>query len=254
MGGVVRFWFRVSAAATAGVVGLALGLEEAGAWDPPRASIVALVTVGIALAFVIAVESAVDQYRHGRVEELREQARAVLSPLLIELEESTDISTRSLAVAAYRLRPRILPGRPPRLERLVRLQLVIRVSSGVAWRKGVGVIGQCVERGEDVVENLVALEAQLDQHPESEWRALPTDLTYGFTYPEYLRIRGKYGVVLATPMIRETPLGSRVIGCVAVDAPEDAFEALARDETRGLVAAAAVPLAAIISQPGLRWR
>jgi hypothetical protein len=177
-----------------------------------------------------------------------------MSPLLIELEESTGVSARQIGVAAYRLRPKFFPGRRRRLERLVRLQLVIRVSSGIAWRAGVGVIGQCVERGEDVVENLAALDGQLGNISEADWNELPADLSYGFTYEEYQRVRGKYDVVLATPMIRETPLGSRVIGCVAVDAPRDAFDALSADETRGLVAAAAVPLAAIMSQPGLRWR
>lgn len=55
-------------------------------------------------------------------------------------------------------------------------------------------------------------------------------------------------------MIKDTPLGSRVIGCIAVDAPATAFDAMADETTRGLVAAAAVPLAALISRPGLRWR
>ena len=64
---------------------------------------------------------------------------------------------------------------------------------------------------------------------------------------EFQRVRGKYGVVLATPMIKETPLGSRVVGCVSVDAPADAFAAMSSDEVRGLVAAAAVTLAAVVS-------
>jgi hypothetical protein len=254
MGGSIRFWFRVAAAAIAAAVGLSLGLEEAGAWEPPRPLIVGLVSTGVSVAFLIAVEAAVDQYRHGRVEELREQARAVLAPLLIELEQATGVRSRQIGVSAYRLRRRILPFRRARLERLVRLQLVIRVSSGIAWRVGVGVIGQCVQRGEDVVENLAALDDQLTQVGADDWKSLPDDLRYGMNYQEYQRVRGKYDVVLATPVIKEMPLGSKVIGCIAVDAPRDAFEALSDQETRGLVAAAAVPLAALISQPRLGWR
>jgi hypothetical protein len=252
--GSMRFWLRVAAAVVVALVALGLGLEEAEAWEPTRQLVVAMIAISVAIAFITTTEAAVDQYRHGRVEEIREQARAVLAPLLLELEEATGIRTRQLGVAAYRLRPKILPLRRRRLERLLRMQLVIRVASGIAWREGVGVIGQCVERGEDIVENLATLDEQLADVTAEEWSRLPVDLTYGLNFDEYLRVRGKYEVILATPMIRETPLGSRVIGCIAIDAPQAAFDTLARDETRGIVAAAAVPLAALITHAGLRWR
>lgn len=245
--GSARFWWRVAAAAVAAAAGLGLGLQETGVWSPPRELTVSLVVAGVLVAFVTATEAAIDQRRRGRVAELREQARAVLSPLLLELEEATGINARQLGVAAYRVRRPIWPFSKPRLERLLRLQLLIRVSSGIAWRPGVGVIGQCVERGEDVVENLAALDEQLDDVPPHEWASLGDDLTYGFSYEDFRRVRGKYGVILASPMIKETPLGSRVIGCVSVDAPADAFEQLADEEVRGLVAAAAVMLAAVVS-------
>jgi hypothetical protein len=252
--GSVRFWLRVTAAVVLALVGLGLGLEEADVWDPSRRLMVAMIAASVAIAFITTTEAAVDQFRHGRAEEIRDQARAVLAPLLLGLEEATGISTRNLGVSAYRLRRKILPFRKRRLERLVRMQLIIRVASGIAWREGVGVIGQCVERREDIIENLATLDAQLGDITPAEWKQLPTDLTYGLSYDEYARVRGKYEVILATPMIRETPLGSRVIGCIAIDAPQAAFDALARDETRGIVAAAAVPLAALLTQAGLRWR
>lgn len=252
MRGTTRFWWRVAAAVVIAAVALGLGLHEIGAWDPSYEMLVAMVAAGALVALATSVEAAVDEYRWGRVEEFRERARAVLSPLLVELEETTGVSTRQLGVSAYRLRRRLWPFRRPRLERLVRLQLVIRVTSGVAWRTGVGVIGQCVERGADIVENLAALDEQLADVSEAEWKTLPSDLTYGLSFREYAKVRGKYGVVLATPIIKESPLGSRVIGCISVDAPEDAFDALAADETRALVAAAAVPLAALLTQVGLR--
>ncbi len=247
MDGSARFWWRVAAAGVAAIAGLGLGLHETGAWTPPQWLIVTLIVAGVLVAFVTAAEAAIDQRRHGRANELREQARAVLSPLLLEIEEATGINARQLGVSAYRVRRRLWPFSQARLERLLRLQLLIRVSSGIAWRPGVGVIGQCVQRGEDIVENLAALDEQLSDVPRHEWASLGDDLTYGFTYEEFLRVRGKYGVVLASPMIKETPLGSRVIGCVAVDAPAGAFASLASEEIRGLVAAAAVTLAALLA-------
>lgn len=247
MDGSFRFWWRVTAAAVAAAAGLGLGLEEAGVWTPNPELVVALVATGVLVAFITATEAAYDHYRRGRVEQLREQARAVLAPLLLELEEATGIETQDFGVAAYRLRRSVLPFRTARLERLVRMQLVIRVVSGIAWRRGVGVIGQCVERGEDVVEDLAALDEQLADVPADEWDDLGRDLTYGFTHDEYQRVRGKYDVVLATPMIQERPLGSRVIGCIAVDGPRSSFSQLASEEVRGLVAAAAATLTALIS-------
>lgn len=252
--GSVRFWLRVATAIVIALVGLGLGLEEAGVWEPTRRLATTMIAASVAIAFITTTEAAIAQYRHGRAEEIREQARAVLAPLLLELEEATGISTRYLGVSAYRLRPKILPFRKRRLERLVRMQLIVRVASGIAWREGVGVIGQCVERREDIIENLATLDEQLADVTPAEWNELPADLTYGLTYDEYTRVRGKYEVILATPMIRETPLGSRVIGCIAIDAPQAAFDALTRDETRGIVGAAAVPLAALLTQAGLRWR
>ena len=247
MKGSVRFWWRVSAAAVAAISGLGLSLHETGAWSLPRSLVVFLIVAGVLVAFVTATEAAIDQRRHGRAGELREQARAVLAPLLLELEEATGINARQLGVSAYRVRQPIWPFAKPRLERLLRLQLLIRVSSGIAWRPGLGVIGQCIQRGQDVVENLAALDEQLGDVSPDEWASLGDDLTYGFSYEEFLRVRGKYGVVLASPMIKETPRGSRVIGCIAVDAPADAFTVMASEAIRGLVAAAAVTLAALLA-------
>jgi hypothetical protein len=247
MEGSARFWWRVTAAAVASVAGVGLGLQEVGAWDPPRDLTVALVVAGVLVAFVTATEAAIDQRRRGRANELRGLIHAVLAPLLVGLEEATGINARQLGVSAYRVRRSVWPFMKTRLERLLREQLVIRVSSGIAWRPGVGVIGQCIQRGEDIVENLAALDEQLSDVTPSEWPTLGDDLTYGFTYEEFLRVRGKYGVVLASPMIKETPRGSRVIGCVAVDAPADAFSVMASESIRGLVAAAAVTLAALLS-------
>jgi hypothetical protein len=242
-----RYWWRVSAAVIVAIVGIGLGLNEMGTWTLPSWLSTTLLIAGVLVAFVTAAEAAADQRRHGRVAELREQARAVLAPLLLEIEEATGINARQLGVAAYRIRKPVLPFGKERLERMLRLQLVIRVASGIVWRPGVGVIGQCVARGEDVVENLATLDDQLADVSPADWDTLGDDLTYGFSYAEFQRVRGKYGVVLASPMIRETPLGSRVVGCVSVDGPSGSFQALASEEIRGLVAAAAVTLAAVVA-------
>jgi hypothetical protein len=242
-----RYWWRVAAAAIAAAVGIGLGLNEMGTWTLPSWLAAGLLIAGVLVAFITAAEAAVDQRRHGRIAELREQARAVLAPLLLELEEATGINARQLGVAAYRIRKPTWPFGKERLERLLRLQLLIRVASGIVWRPGVGVIGQCVRRGEDVVENLATLDEQLGSVSPDDWGSLGDDLTYGFSYAEFQRVRGKYGVVLASPMIKETPLGSRVVGCVSVDGPPGSFQALASDEIRGLVAAAAVTLAAVVA-------
>jgi hypothetical protein len=50
-------------------------------------------------------------------------------------------------------------------------------------------------------------------------------------------------VVLATPIIEDTAKGSRIIGCVSVDAPPDTFDLIASDTVRGAAATAADVLA-----------
>ena len=247
MNDTARFWWRVSASVIVAAAGIGLGLNEMGTWTLPSRFAASLLVAGVLVGFLTAAEAAVDQRRHGRVAELREQARAVLAPLLLELEEQTGINARELGVAAYRIRKPIWPFGKTRLERLLRLQLLIKVASGIVWRPGVGVVGQCIQRGEDVVENLATLDEQVGGVSPDVWNGLGSDLTYGFSYAEFQRVRGKYGVVLASPMIKETPLGSRVVGCISVDGPRGSFQALASEEIRGLVAAAAVTLAAVVA-------
>ena len=144
-----------------------------------------------------------------------------------------------------RIRKPIWPFGKTRLERLLRLQLLIKVASGIVWRPGVGVVGQCIQRGEDVVENLATLDEQLASVTPDEWDSLGDDLTYGFTYAEFQRVRGKWRGPGQSD--DQAPLGSRVVGCVSVDGPAGSFQALASTEIRALVAAAAVTLAAVVA-------
>jgi hypothetical protein len=108
MSDTARFWWRVSTAVIVGIVGIGLGLHEMGTWTLPGWLSAALLIAGVLVAFVTATEAAIDQSRHGRVAELREQARAVLAPLLLEIEEATGIGARQLGVAAYRIRKPVL--------------------------------------------------------------------------------------------------------------------------------------------------
>ena len=241
-----RFWWRMIAAATTAGAATALGLQQVGLWNASRPVDAALVMLGTTAGFATATEAAWDDHRRRKGEDLRESVRAVLSPLLFDLQDATGISARRLGVAAYRRHSSIWPWRPERLERLLRLRPVNQGASGIVWRPGVGVIGQCVERGEDVIEDLATLDEQLADVGADEWSTLASDLTYGFTFDEYQRVRGKYGVVLATPIIHETPAGSRIVGCVSVDGPPDSFDVMADEAVRGAAASAADVLAALV--------
>lgn len=240
--------WRVAAAASTAAAATGLGLHQAAVWSPAPPVNAALVGLAATVGFATATEAAWDDHRRRRVADLHDSVRAVLTPLLFDLQDATGVSARRLGVAVYRRRGSPLPWRTDRLDRVLRLRPVNQGASGIAWRLGVGVVGQCVARGEDVVEDLAALDDQLADVGPREWPTLPEDLTYGLTYAEYRRVRGKYGVVLGTPIIDDTAKGSRIIGCVSVDAPPDSFDQIASDAVRGAAATAADVLAPLMQR------
>jgi hypothetical protein len=221
--------------------GVALAGHEAQRWRLSATGQFAWAVLAIAVGFVGALSSAVGQVRTRQSERLREQIRGILAPLAFELQDLTVIDVRELGLAVYQRR-RWGWWRWPweqRLYRLHRERPRRAAVSGIAWRPGVGVIGRCVDRGQDVWEDLAFLDDQLGQVGAGDWAALGPDVTYGLSFADYQRVRGKFGVVLATPLVREAPTGAQVVGCISVDAPGGTVQQLASDEARSAVAAAA---------------
>ena len=69
----------------------------------------------------------------------------------------------------------------------------------------------------------------------AEWRQVPDDLRMGLEHEEYLDVRDKYAVVVASPIIDDSGPRSRVVGCLALDGPEGRLDSLSSDEVLGLL-------------------
>jgi hypothetical protein len=92
-----------------------------------------------------------------------------------------------------------------------------------------------VTKGEVVAVDVAQLSADLGRPSAAEWRQVPEDLRMGLEHGEYLDIRDKYGVVVASPIIDDSGHRSRVVGCLALDGPDGQLAALSSDEVLGLL-------------------
>jgi hypothetical protein len=82
----------------------------------------------------------------------------------------------------------------------------------VVWRPGKGVIGLCVVEGRDIGFDVSELDARLAGVTRAEWSTLPEDARLGLSFDEWELLRDKYGVIVATPIVRERAGRSTAIG------------------------------------------
>ncbi len=87
--------------------------------------------------------------------------------------------------------------------------------------------------------DLAALDSRLGDVGQPAWNRLAHDDRLGLSWREYRRVRGKYGVVLASPIIDDSPSPAQVMGCVVVDAPAGTLGRMQGDEVRERVSTAA---------------
>jgi len=222
----------------AAVAAVVLALDGADAIEAPIRVLVACIVTSAALAAVSTIGSAWGEWRSRRAGRRREVVEILLESAAWAVVDQVGppLDYRDLGIAAYRTeRSRWRPWRN-QLRRVHRVRASRRpVSSDVEWRPGKGVIGTCVSRGEVVAVDMARLYAELGEPSAAEWAQVPEDTRLGLSYAEYLDLRDKYAVVVATPIIDDTGPRSRVIGCVALDGPEGRLHQLATDEVLGLL-------------------
>jgi hypothetical protein len=98
------------------------------------------------------------------------------------------------------------------------LRLQPTAHSGIRWTRGKGLIGQCWETQTVLLVNLDEYFRPYENHDEGLWRRLPPDIRYGLSFAEFQKLKGKYGVVAAAPIVSEK---GRYLGCVTADMPVD---------------------------------
>ena len=229
---------KTLAALLAAAAGAILALNGAKLVAAPVRVVIACIVTSAALAAVTTIGGAWSEWRRRRQGARRELADLSLTAAAWAIVDQVGggLDFRDLGVAVYRV------GRlwwwPFRL-RLLRLHRVRAsrrpTASHVDWRPGKGVIGTCVARGEVVAVDLAQMYRDLGHPTGAEWPSVPEEIRLGLSYEEYLDVRGKYGVVIASPLIEDSGTSSTIAGCVALDGPEGALDSLSSDEVLGLL-------------------
>ncbi|MGI4895088.1 MAG: hypothetical protein ACRYF3_08255 [Janthinobacterium lividum] len=231
----------VTVAVLAALVAAALALDRTDLWDMQPHTVVLFVALAAALAIATSVSHAVAAVRAQRRNAQRDLLEDLLQGSVWAIADATHTDPRDLAVAAYETRtPWVRRWRGARLARLHRVRAGRRpAASGTVWTPGKGVIGTCVATGTVVARDLTALEARLDALDPAGWDALPESDRQGLTREEFTRLRGRYPVVVAVPVVDDTGSVSDVVGCLALDGPAGSLPALSRPEVLGILEASA---------------
>lgn len=262
----VKLVAKLLCAALAFVAGVALAGHEAGLWHFSPYEEFRLAAASIALLFLTTAVSAVQQWRADSAEvNLHNVQRGVahaLTALLFRIQDETGIDVRDLAATVHlRVRTGVWPRRREKLVPLTRVRFRATSATGTTWRPGVGVIGRCVELGKLLVVDVAELDRQLEGTTEEEWRELqqrerqsPPEqaLTLGMSYREWQRARGKFSVILATPLIGQGATRSKILGCVSVDVmtPDpvpDSYRLLSDEAVRFAASAAAHEISNVLA-------
>lgn len=212
--------------------------------------VVAAIVVSTALAAISTIAAAWAEWRRRRLGLRRELADVQLTATMWAIVDSVGggLDYRDLGLAVYRVERVWWWPFAQRLRRLHRVRSSRRpVTSHVAWKPGKGVIGACVARGEVAAFDLQQLYADLGHPSAEEWAELPADIQMGLTYKEYLDVREKYMVVVASPVISDVRGRSGVRGCVALDGPSGSLDVLTTAEVLGLLNSAG---SGLLSQAG----
>ncbi|MFP5283736.1 MAG: hypothetical protein ACLGIF_09830 [Actinomycetes bacterium] len=229
---------KTLAAVLAATAGLLLALDGAEIASIPVRVLVAAIVTSAVLAAVTTIGGAWAEWRRRRLGARRELADVQLSATMWAIVDQvgSGLDFRDLGMAVYAV------GRPwwrPWVTRLRRVHGVRAsrrpVASNISWRPGKGVIGACVQQGEVVAVDLDQMYAALGDPTEQEWAEVPADVRLGLSYREYRDVRGKYAVVIASPLIDDARTPARVRGCVVLDGPKGRFPDLTTTEVHGLL-------------------
>jgi hypothetical protein len=241
--GRLMYLGKALAALVTALCAVALAGHETGRWRLDDETRFWVSITGVLIGFFGALTSIARQRAADAGEVQAERLRVLLQPVALRIQDLAGIDIRDLGLSAYLLRQWGLWRWPwePRLRRVYRVRPKIAAVSHVDWRPGKGVMGASVAQGQDVAEDLAALDEELEGTSLAAW---DPGLAYGLTYAEWLDTRGKYGVVLATPILVATSSGSRVAGVLVLDGPGGTFDTIVTEEIRALLASAADQVAA----------
>jgi hypothetical protein len=106
----------------------------------------------------------------------------------------------------------------PKQVRLAKVRLGAVPTSGIVWYADKGVVGKCWMERTAQYENLEQRFAGCKHLNRVEWEQLPPSIRFGLTYEDFQRVKDKYSIVAAAPIIDRH---DRYVGCLTVDTPQD---------------------------------
>lgn len=109
----------------------------------------------------------------------------------------------------------------PRLTRLAAAGLIKRGSSGIVFRKRVGLVGVCIAENQDgkiLSHDITAPNYQDALASEEQWAQLPETITFGLTHEEAKTLAHRYHLVIAT--VAQSPTTGEAIGCITISVGE----------------------------------
>ncbi|MDQ1746416.1 MAG: hypothetical protein QOD07_679, partial [Frankiaceae bacterium] len=72
----------------------------------------------------------------------------------------------------------------------------------IKWRRGLGIIGECWETGQVLTVDTGSIDAEYGQCTKEEWEKAPPETRRGLSYEQYVKVRGKYGTVIAVAITK----------------------------------------------------
>lgn len=234
---MVKAIAKTLAAVLAAAAGAVLALNGAGVIAAPVELLIGCVVTSAALAALATIGSAWAEWRQRRLGARRDLVELELTATVWAIVDQVGgaVDYRDLGLAVYGVRRRWWPF-GSQLQRRYRVQASRRpTASHVRWRPGKGVIGACVSKGEVVAVDLARMYAALGRSTADEWTAVPEDVRLGLDYAEYLDVRDKYAVVIASPLIDDSGPRATVVGCLALDGPAGSYATLTTAEVLGLL-------------------
>lgn len=236
---MLRFWFRVTVFLLIVGATVVILLIDTNVWSGAPSWLITLLAV--VLGVFAGYEWLFGAHR-ARQAALTRHVRDAQLAALFEISKLTKIPHAKLGLCCYvvprwflvltpprRLRSTVvrrlrkhpgLQGRLPKgptLKRLDRLRPHGLNETAIPWSFGKGVIGLCWKSRKDVVLDFTKAYAPYIDCDRTGWARAPDNVRLGLTFDEFDRIRGKYGVVIASPILD----GEEFIGCVTVDTSFD---------------------------------
>jgi hypothetical protein len=127
-------------------------------------------------------------------------------------------------IIPYSIRSRVKPDAlpiwiRPKIQRLAMYRWEHHAASGLRFRKGIGIVGRCI----DINDPHEALRVILDRSAfrgalrnEDTWQKAPLSITHNVKYADAKKLAARYGQVSAIVLREES---GEAIGCITLDLP-----------------------------------